>query len=87
MKYYVYTLAHNGTVFYVGKGSGNRIPQHEKEALRGHTCCTCEVMSSIWRNGSTVPLAMVSPGDPRSGLIPATVGSVPGPIRAAACCR
>jgi predicted DNA-binding transcriptional regulator AlpA len=34
-KYYVYTLAYpNGEVFYVGKGTGDRIHQHEYEAAR-----------------------------------------------------
>jgi hypothetical protein len=33
--YYVYTLADtNGHIFYVGKGQGDRIDQHEKEARR-----------------------------------------------------
>lgn len=34
MKYYVYTLTdpRDGAVFYVGKGSGNRIDAHEAEA-------------------------------------------------------
>ena len=36
-KYYVYTLAYpDGRVFYVGKGQGNRIDQHEKEAAQYH---------------------------------------------------
>lgn len=35
MKYYVYTLSHNGIVFYVGKGSGRRMYIHEKRAKVG----------------------------------------------------
>ncbi len=34
-KYYVYTLAYpNGEVFYIGKGTGDRLHQHEYEAAR-----------------------------------------------------
>ena len=34
-KYYVYTLAYpDGEVFYVGKGTGDRLHQHEYEAAR-----------------------------------------------------
>jgi hypothetical protein len=34
-KYYVYTLAYpNGKVFYIGKGTGDRLHQHEYEAAR-----------------------------------------------------
>ena len=45
MSYYVYTLAYpDGTVFYVGKGSGNRIQHHEQEALRGHDCPKCDLI-------------------------------------------
>lgn len=37
MKYYVYHLIdpRTGAVFYIGKGIGNRIHQHEKDAKRG----------------------------------------------------
>lgn len=59
MKYYVYTLAHNDTIFYVGKGSGKRIADHEKEALRGHNCPKCELIRSIWRDGGTIQRAIV----------------------------
>jgi transcriptional regulator with XRE-family HTH domain len=60
MRYYVYTLAHpDGTVFYVGKGCGNRVAHHEQEALRGHNCPKCEVIRSIWRAGGKVQRAIV----------------------------
>lgn len=60
MKYYVYTLARpDGTVFYVGKGCGNRVAQHEQEALRGHNCPKCELIRLIWRDGGTVQRAIV----------------------------
>lgn len=60
MKYYVYTLARpNGTIFYVGKGSGNRVADHEKEALRGHNCPKCELIRLIWREGGSIQRAIV----------------------------
>ncbi len=60
MQYYVYTLAYpDGTVFYVGKGSGNRIQHHEQEALRGHDCPKCDLIRSIWEHGGTVQRTMV----------------------------
>lgn len=36
-RYYVYTLSdpRDGAVFYVGKGCGNRIDQHERDARKG----------------------------------------------------
>lgn len=59
MKYYVYTLAHNDLVFYIGKGSRSRINHHEQEALRGHDCPKCELIRGIWRSGGTVQRAIV----------------------------
>jgi hypothetical protein len=35
MKYYVYTLSYKGEIFYVGKGSKNRMLIHEKRAIKG----------------------------------------------------
>jgi hypothetical protein len=34
MKYYVYTMSHLGVIFYVGKGTGNRMFIHEKRARK-----------------------------------------------------
>lgn len=54
-KFYVYTLAYpNGTVFYVGKGQGNRIDQHEQEALRGEISPRHNVIRQIWGEGGEV---------------------------------
>lgn len=60
MHYYVYTLARpDGVVFYVGKGKGKRVADHEKEALRGHNCPKCELIRSIWQQGGIVQRAIV----------------------------
>lgn len=54
-KYYVYTLAYpDGTVFYVGKGSGNRIERHESDAKHGYIGKTSDVIRQIWASGSQV---------------------------------
>lgn len=56
-KTYVYTLAYpDGKVFYVGKGIGNRINAHEKEALRHPTRSTYKLntIRKIWANGGQI---------------------------------
>ncbi len=53
--YYVYTYAWpNGEVFYVGKGTGNRIDLHEHEARLGYRTRKCDVIREIWRSGRQV---------------------------------
>lgn len=53
--YYVYTLAYpDGTVFYVGKGSGYRMTQHESEALRGVQSPKCDVIRKIIATGEKI---------------------------------
>ena len=48
-KYYVYTLAHpDGTVFYVGKGTGDRINDHQRNARKGIQSYTCNTIRKIW---------------------------------------
>jgi hypothetical protein len=55
-KYYVYTLAFpDGTVFYVGKGQGDRIKQHEWEARAPYSfTLKTRVIRSIWAEGGRV---------------------------------
>jgi excisionase family DNA binding protein len=53
--YYVYTLTRpNGEVFYVGKGTGDRIDQHEHEAELGYRTEKCDVIRQIWSEGGQV---------------------------------
>lgn len=53
--FYVYLLLRpNGQAFYVGKGIGKRIDDHEKEARQNHDCYKCAVIRKIWRSGGEV---------------------------------
>jgi hypothetical protein len=53
--FYVYLLLRpNDQPFYVGKGIGDRIGDHEREARKGHECHRCRVIRKIWRNGGEV---------------------------------
>ncbi len=54
-KYYVYTLGSpDGTVFYVGKGTGDRISAHEYEAKKDGQSRKCDLIRQIWANGGKV---------------------------------
>jgi hypothetical protein len=54
-RFYVYVLARpNGKPFYVGKGQGRRVYDHEREARNGHQCHKCNVIRKIWRKGGEV---------------------------------
>lgn len=53
--FYVYLLGRpDGSVFYVGKGTGDRINNHEYEAHHGCTCKKCQVIRTIWHAGENV---------------------------------
>lgn len=61
MKWYVYTLSKpDGTVFYVGKGTKQRMYTHEAEA-RKYTCQSkkCRTIRKIWETGGYVLKAKV----------------------------
>jgi muconolactone delta-isomerase len=54
-RFYVYVLTRpNNKPFYVGKGKGMRIYDHEAEARRGCSCHKCNVIRKIWRQGGEV---------------------------------
>lgn len=54
--YYVYTLSKpTGDIFYVGKGKGNRIDDHEREARRSkRKTRKLSTIRKIWREGGEV---------------------------------
>lgn len=62
-KYYVYTYVYpvsmGGVVFYVGKGTGNRIDIHELEAKRGYTSKKHDIIRSILNAGEQVVKSIV----------------------------
>ena len=54
-RFYVYILCRpDGSPFYVGKGSRNRVFDHDAEARSGHKCHKCNVIRKVWRNGGAV---------------------------------
>lgn len=54
--FYVYQLIdpRNNQVFYVGKGKGNRIDQHESEALKGVYSAKCKLIREIQSLGLNI---------------------------------
>lgn len=61
MNYYVYDLIdpRNGNPFYVGKGKGNRVAQHENDAKRGEISEKCDRIRDIWAAGHKVERRIV----------------------------
>lgn len=64
MSYYVYQLIdpRDGTVFYVGKGCGDRMFAHERDAMRGQVSnrAKTERITSILNDGHRVVASVVS---------------------------
>lgn len=55
MRWYVYALAYpDGRIFYVGKGTGDRISWHEQEARGGAPSRKCDIIRDIWASGGQV---------------------------------
>jgi len=55
-RFYVYELVDtlSGLAFYVGKGCGDRMSQHERDAKVGKRSKTCNRIRKIWRLGGEV---------------------------------
>lgn len=54
-RYYVYILAYpDDTPFYVGKGRGRRMYDHEYDARKGHVCDKCVIIRKIWEAGGEI---------------------------------
>jgi hypothetical protein len=55
-RFYAYTLTNSLTklVFYVGKGQGYRIDEHEREARDGVDNKKCRFIRQIWADGGKV---------------------------------
>lgn len=54
-RFCVYVLCRpDGRPFYVGKGSGKRVFDHEVEARNGHKCHKCNIIRKIWRQGGEI---------------------------------
>lgn len=55
-KYYVYELSNSltGDVFYVGKGSGERLHHHKKNAIRGEKTLKGHYIRSLIKSGGDV---------------------------------
>lgn len=52
---YTYRLRRpSGEVFYIGKGTGNRIDMHEREARRGVQSRKCDIIREIWASGEQI---------------------------------
>jgi len=61
-RFYIYELCDPvaGDVFYVGKGSGNRLYNHEDEARRGVHSRKCNRIRDIWAAGGVVHRSIVA---------------------------
>lgn len=62
--HYVYVLSRpDGRPFYVGKGRGRRMFDHDAEARSGCPCHKCRVIRKIWRQGAEIQREVVFESD------------------------
>lgn len=59
VKFYVYTLSHDGWVFYVGKGSGQRMDSHRYLAEKGANLKLYDFIRELWAEGGDYEAARV----------------------------
>lgn len=72
-RFYVYQLVdpRDGSVFYVGKGCGRRMYDHEAEAEKGVYSRKCNRIRSIWAGGFAVRREVVSRHDDENDALEA----------------
>ncbi len=65
-RYYVYFLVHKNDVIYVGKGVGERVLQHWKNAQKGAISPLYDYMRLAWTHGEKITYSIVELADSES---------------------
>lgn len=78
MTFYVYELRDPrcGSVFYIGKGKGQRIYAHEAEARKGVHSAKCQRIREIWAAGKEVRRAKLSLHDEENDALQAEFDAI-----------
>jgi hypothetical protein len=59
-RFYVYQLSDElDCPFYIGKGQGQRVHEHEREARLGCDCPRCDVIHAVWARGAAVNVSVL----------------------------